>query len=144
GGRPGPRFCHVSVPPKHSARCKALRRMTMSETLLTEPILELLERDRASRSPRPRSDRADTGRETVKDEIDLGDRRPPGLGDLIGRSPAMCDLFRRLERASRGDGPVLIEGETGVGKRLTARTLHALAGPAVRTAGPARPFLTYD
>jgi DNA-binding NtrC family response regulator len=122
----------------------------MSETLLTEPTLELLERDRAHRPARPRPDLG--GREAPdsdrSDRIDRADSRltaPPGLGEMIGRSPAMRDLFRRLERASRGDGPVLIEGETGVGKRLAARTLHALSLPARDGAvSTPHPFLTYD
>jgi DNA-binding NtrC family response regulator len=120
----------------------------MSETLLTEPTLELLERDRARRPARPRPDLG--GREAPdsdrSDRIDRADSRltaPPGLGEMIGRSAAMRDLFRRLERASRGDGPVLIEGETGVGKRLAARTLHALSLPARDVSAP-HPFLTYD
>lgn len=107
----------------------------MSEILLTEPILELLERDRAPRRPLP--DKGSLGPSNP-------DRQPAetlGLGEMIGRAPAMRDLFRRLERASRGDGAVLIEGESGVGKRLAARTLHGLsAGP--RVAGG--PFLSYD
>ncbi len=113
----------------------------MSEILLTEPILELLERDRAPRPSRPLPDAG-------THETANPDRRSaaPGVGEMIGRAPAMRDLFRRLERASRGDGPVLIEGESGVGKRLAARTLHALgsghAGQPPRAAAP--PFLSYD
>jgi DNA-binding NtrC family response regulator len=108
----------------------------MSEILLTEPILKLLERDRAPRRPLP--DRAAHGPSNP-------DRQPaetPGVGEMIGRAPAMRDLFRRLERASRADGAVLIEGESGVGKRLAARTLHGLSA-GTRVAG-VPPFLSYD
>ncbi|HEV7516305.1 MAG TPA: sigma 54-interacting transcriptional regulator [Thermoanaerobaculia bacterium] len=62
-------------------------------------------------------------------------REPSGLGGLLGRTPAMLELFRRLEKASHSHSPVLIEGETGAGKRLTACTLHAM-GP-----GAAGPFV---
>ena len=40
--------------------------------------------------------------------------------------------------ASRDASPVLLEGETGVGKDLAAQTLHALAFP------PSALFLTFD
>ena len=65
-------------------------------------------------------------------------REASGIGGLLGRAPAMEELFRRLEKASHGHSPVLIEGETGVGKRLTACTLHAM-GP-----GAAGPFVAVD
>ncbi len=110
----------------------------MSEILLTEPILELLERDRARRPARPQPAAA-----LLEANLDRQPAAPTGLGPMIGRAAAMRDLFRRLERASRGDGPVLIEGESGVGKRLAARTLHGLSGAAARGAGAA-PFLSYD
>lgn len=61
-----------------------------------------------------------------------------GLGPMLGRTPAMRELFRRLERLARGDAPVLLAGETGAGKRLAALTLHSL-GPR-----PAAPFLALD
>ena len=64
--------------------------------------------------------------------------REPRLGGMLGRSRAMRELFRRLERASRDASPVLLEGETGVGKDLAAQTLHALAFP------PSALFLTFD
>ena len=36
---------------------------------------------------------------------------------IIGRSSAMQDVFKMIGRASRGDAPVLITGESGAGKR---------------------------
>jgi DNA-binding NtrC family response regulator len=65
-------------------------------------------------------------------------REPSGLGGLLGRAPAMQELFRRMEKASHSYSPVLIEGETGAGKRLTACTLHAV-GPAA-----GGPFVAVD
>ena len=43
---------------------------------------------------------------------------------LIGRSPAMEALREAIGRMAPLDAPVLITGETGVGKDLVARTLH--------------------
>ena len=44
--------------------------------------------------------------------------------DIVGRSPAMQDLFRELESVGCSDASVLVEGETGVGKNLVARAIH--------------------
>jgi PAS domain S-box-containing protein len=43
---------------------------------------------------------------------------------LLGTSAPMLDLFRRISEVARGDWNVLIEGETGVGKELVARSVH--------------------
>jgi DNA-binding NtrC family response regulator len=49
----------------------------------------------------------------------------PDFHRMIGRSPAMTALFAELRRVARGHGPVLIQGESGVGKELAARAVHA-------------------
>jgi len=46
------------------------------------------------------------------------------LGGLIGRSPAMQDLYQKVLRAAASDANVLVTGESGVGKELVARALH--------------------
>ncbi len=58
--------------------------------------------------------------------------RPPAE-TLLGEDPAMQRLFRILGRLARGESDVLILGETGTGKELVARTLHA---HGARAAGP--------
>lgn len=44
---------------------------------------------------------------------------------MIGRSDALRKVFRRIEVYGPTDAPVLITGETGTGKELAARALHA-------------------
>jgi len=44
---------------------------------------------------------------------------------MIGRSAAMRRVFENVRALSRSDSPVLIEGESGVGKELVARAVHA-------------------
>jgi two-component system nitrogen regulation response regulator GlnG len=47
-------------------------------------------------------------------------REPP----LLGRAPAMQDVFRAIGRLSRSSMTVLITGESGTGKELVAAALH--------------------
>jgi formate hydrogenlyase transcriptional activator len=44
--------------------------------------------------------------------------------DLIGRSAALENVLQMIDRVAPTDTTVLITGETGTGKELTARTLH--------------------
>ncbi len=57
---------------------------------------------------------------------------------LIGRSPAMQDVYRIVARVVANDLTVLISGESGTGKELVARAIHDL--------GPRRnaPFLAIN
>jgi len=43
---------------------------------------------------------------------------------FIGSSPAMLPVWKAIGRAAASDAPVLVTGETGVGKELTARAIH--------------------
>jgi transcriptional regulator with GAF, ATPase, and Fis domain len=49
------------------------------------------------------------------------------LGEMVGKSPAMREIFGLIERIAPTDATVLIEGETGTGKDMIARTLHQLS-----------------
>ena len=65
---------------------------------------------------------------------------PDLFAPIITRNPAMLGIFKYIEAISRSSEPVLITGETGVGKELIARAIHRasrLNGPfiAVNTAG---------
>jgi transcriptional regulator with PAS, ATPase and Fis domain len=50
-----------------------------------------------------------------------------GLSRIIGNSPVMRDLCRRIERIAVSNVSVLITGESGTGKELVAQTLHDLS-----------------
>jgi DNA-binding NtrC family response regulator len=64
--------------------------------------------------------------------------KEPRFGPLIGKSAAMRALFAQLPPIAASSAPVLIEGETGAGKDLTAEALHQ-ASP--RAGGP---FMLFD
>jgi DNA-binding NtrC family response regulator len=46
------------------------------------------------------------------------------FSDIITRSPVMQTVLRNAEKAASSHIPVLIEGESGVGKELIARAIH--------------------
>jgi two-component system nitrogen regulation response regulator GlnG len=50
------------------------------------------------------------------------------LESLIGRSPAMVDVFKEIGRVARTEMTVLLMGESGTGKELVARAIHANSG----------------
>ncbi|MEX0386443.1 sigma-54-dependent transcriptional regulator [Spiribacter onubensis] len=46
------------------------------------------------------------------------------VNGIVGRSPAMAQVFERVDRVAPTDTTVLILGESGTGKELVARALH--------------------
>jgi DNA-binding NtrC family response regulator len=56
-----------------------------------------------------------------------------GFADIITKSPAMHAVLRMAEKAAASNIPVLIGGESGVGKELIARAIH---GTGERRAKP--------
>jgi len=52
---------------------------------------------------------------------------------LLGKSPAMNELRDTMSKVARSQAPVYIAGESGVGKELVARTIHA---EGARSDGP--------
>ena len=52
------------------------------------------------------------------------------LPEMVGSSTPMRALARRVRKAARFEGCVLITGETGTGKELVGRAVHALSARA--------------
>jgi len=67
-------------------------------------------------------EKAEVVREVTLLRRQLEDNR--GLGQLLGTSGAMREVYRLIELAAPTTAPVLISGETGTGKELVARTIH--------------------
>jgi two-component system nitrogen regulation response regulator GlnG len=61
----------------------------------------------------PQTKRGDSGVEAAEDRL-----------PLIGRSPAMQEIYRVIARLTQTDLTVMIMGESGTGKELVARALH--------------------
>lgn len=72
----------------------------------------------------------DDGEALVSDEV--------AFGRYLGRSAAMRRLYPTLQRLAERDVPVIVEGETGVGKELLAEALHEASA---RASGP---FVVFD
>ncbi len=62
----------------------------------------------------------------------------PRIPELLGRAPAMQQVFRAIGRLSRSSVSVLITGESGTGKELVARALHE------HSPRSARPFIALN
>ncbi|WP_224361149.1 sigma-54-dependent transcriptional regulator [Hyalangium versicolor] len=57
---------------------------------------------------------------------------------LVGRSPALLEVYKQVARAATTQVPVLITGETGTGKEMVARSLHK------RSSRASGPFIPVD
>jgi len=57
---------------------------------------------------------------------------------MLGRSPAMQEVFSLIQRLAPHTKAVLLNGETGTGKELAARAFHEMGGRR------GRPFLTVN
>ncbi|MEY4576280.1 MAG: hypothetical protein RL701_983 [Pseudomonadota bacterium] len=60
-----------------------------------------------------------SGQESANDTL-----LPARFGRMVGESTAMRQLFELLQRAAASDATVLIEGETGTGKEVSAVAVH--------------------
>ncbi|MFT3698177.1 MAG: sigma-54 dependent transcriptional regulator [Kofleriaceae bacterium] len=57
--------------------------------------------------------------------------RDTNAGEILGRSPAIRDVWKQIGAVSTTRAPVLISGESGTGKELVARAIHN-AGDAAK------------
>ena len=60
----------------------------------------------------------------------LGRERVAGPAAVIGHHPAMRTLLHRVGSVADTDASVLLRGETGTGKEVIARLIHAMSGRA--------------
>jgi PAS domain S-box-containing protein len=62
--------------------------------------------------------------------------REDGFHGLVGRAPAMLQLFELLTSAAASEAPVILYGESGTGKELASAALHRLSprapGPFIK------------
>ena len=67
-------------------------------------------------------ERAGQSRNASEGQEMLGDLQP--YGGMIGFTPPMVEVYKRIARSAKSDETLLILGETGVGKELVAKAIH--------------------
>jgi two-component system response regulator AtoC len=65
-------------------------------------------------------------------------RQPPNPEVIIGKSEQMRKIFKMIGLLSQNRAPLLIQGQTGTGKELTARVIHR------NSLFDKEPFITFD
>ncbi len=70
-------------------------------------------------------ERIDSRRRLVLENVQLRENLGTGEVTILGESAAMRDVFELVGKVADQDTTVLIEGETGTGKELIARSIHA-------------------
>ncbi len=68
----------------------------------------------------------------LRDVLSTVDREGAFEG-MVGRAPAMLELYRKIGHVARVRSPVLILGESGSGKELVARAIHRRSARARET-----------
>ncbi len=73
--------------------------------------------------------------ENKSPEADEIPKSPDAGAGMVGRSPAMLELYKQIARVAPSRSTVLIVGESGTGKELVARSIHQ------HSARPKGPFV---
>lgn len=87
-------------------------------------------------------------RAALREEMPVAVRETSGVAPdaprlLVGASPQILAVYQKIERVAQFDVPVLVTGETGTGKELVSREIHARSrvatGPFVAVNAAALP-----
>lgn len=76
--------------------------------------------------------------EPIDEQVSVVPSDKTRYGELIGRNAKMREIYTILEKISPTDATIIIEGETGTGKEVVARTIHQQSR---RREGP---FIVFD
>ncbi len=113
-----------------AAGARALGAMVAASLLNARVIAELTDKTRELETAREELSVALASRTIERNDISrrlaaIQDVVPAGTTAIVGRSPPMLRMRRTIEMVSASDAAVLIAGETGSGKELVARAIHA-------------------
>ena len=76
--------------------------------------------------------------ETAKEQHKVKPMERDRMGGLIGQSLGMREIYEIVEKIAQTSATVVIEGETGTGKEVVAKGIHALSTRACK------PFIVFD
>ena len=93
---------------------------TVEEDRLVQGVMRAIRMHQLERENRVMSDRLLSRRL----------RHPAAFSDIVTADPAMHDIFAYIEAVAQSPQPLLITGDSGVGKELVARAVHRLSGRA--------------
>jgi len=86
--------------------------------------------------------------EELRRRLEVLSPEEDGRFGMVGRSRVMQDVYEQIEVVAKSVAPVIITGETGVGKELVARAIHAQSprarGPFVAVNAGALPETTLE
>jgi len=89
-----------------------------------QAIASVTQRALSAMSPKPiRRIESDSQTEVPREEI----KNPEAFSEIITKSQTMSRIFMSIENIAVTEHPILITGETGVGKELAAETIHKVS-----------------
>jgi DNA-binding NtrC family response regulator len=91
-------------------------------------VVKPLEFDKLIEELEPLIDKAVEITRSAKESVRLPGEETADSGAgavLLGKSKPMQEVYKAVGKVARSDAPVLIHGETGTGKELIARAIHA-------------------
>lgn len=74
----------------------------------------------------------------VTNDVDITPSSEQRLGEIVGSDVKMREIFSVINKIANTDTTVVIEGETGTGKDVVARTIHMTSRRAKK------PFIVFD
>lgn len=99
---------------------------------LLEPLTVALENDNRLHELRALREAAEADRQTLLKRLG----RKQVIDDVVGAETGLREVMDRVELVAKSDVPVLILGETGTGKEVVSRAIHARSrradGPFIR------------
>ena len=91
------------------------------EKPFSEPVLlERIEKEIGEKNLRSDLERSQTAYRTLRQEVD-------SKYQMVGSSPSLRKVDEAIRKAAPAHATVLLQGESGVGKELVARTIHRLS-----------------
>ena len=113
-------FCHAGEPDIHTHTTQNIR-MALSQRFPTLPILW----HAPPRSPQLATQLLQTVASALHPATDAAGGAPESFAHMIGEASNFRTTLAMAAKAARSNMPVLIDGESGVGKEVLARAVHA-------------------